>query len=115
MDQTPSPVTTPPSGGLSSKAKTLLALTALLVLVLIVLVFLDKQRAQQDANNIRIPASQNQKPVQKTGDVDAVVNGIVADYEGEASVAVDADADADYIGQSTSLTETNNIYNANNY
>lgn len=136
-EQTPIPADSPgPQGALSSKAKLLLGLTALLAAVLVVLVLNDKQKNEEaslltpsqlatnrpagsqtatDQAEVKETPLPELLPVVKTGNANAVVDGIVADYAADANLAAEGDADADYISQSAALINPEGVYDANQF
>lgn len=134
MDPTPpsGPVTPiNPGDGVKGRTKILIALVAILAVVLLALIWTDRQKneqaafkaerelKQQAANKNSLSAKEqtleNLPPVEKTADIDAAVNGIIADYAADAQISAEDDADVQYINDSASLINSQGIYNENQF
>lgn len=96
-----------------------------MAIVIFLVVKADKSKNEKAAFEAKTPKAQpsdfkqaNQPtlpPVQKTANVDAVVDGIVADYSEDSKIAAEGDADAQYISDSASLINSEGVYNANEF
>lgn len=112
------------------KSKLLIGLVAALALIVIILVRTDRQKNERMAGidgKTRVSDSadnsgtrgtdiaQNLPPVVKTGNVDAVADGITADLAADANIAAENDADIDYVNQSATLMNAEGVYNENEF
>jgi len=99
-----------------SKTKLLVGLFTILAVVLVILVKSDRQKNEKIADFKGDIGSSNKGTVpEKSGDVDAVTVGIIADYSADAQIAQEGDADVEYLNQGLQLMTTQSVYNENDY
>lgn len=106
-----------------TKKHLLIGLSVLLAVVLVVLVKNDQSNNEKKAMNYKdnlqksdaIAPLTNLPPVEKNGDIEGLVNGIITDFADDTTIVSENDADAQYITESAALINSEGVYNENEF